>query len=103
MYTQEAHGETPLHLVTRYYKTETARQMIEYGADVNARDKTGRSPLQVAIASTSDGVFQLLLRNRACQFDLQAFDGCTALMDACRLGANLMVEDLVSAGAKVLL
>ena len=69
--------------------------------DINAVDKDGRSALHVAIIAFSDKVFQLLVRNRKCHIDLQANDGCTPLMDACRVSALKFVNDLISTGAKV--
>ena len=52
----ERQGWTPLHLAVSYLTTgyargtaiETARQLLEWGADVDARDHQGRRPLHLA-------------------------------------------------------
>jgi uncharacterized protein len=40
---------TPLHLALTSGRVETARLLIEHGADIHARDSIGRTPLIVAI------------------------------------------------------
>lgn len=51
---------TPLHVALTYAHVETARLMIEHGADVHAQDSIGRSPLTVAIMHRPKAIELLL-------------------------------------------
>jgi uncharacterized protein len=44
-------GYTPLHLAVLYAKPETAMELIKRGADVNAQDPQGSTPLMLAATS----------------------------------------------------
>jgi hypothetical protein len=46
-------GYTPLHLAVIYGQAEAALELIERGADLNARDPLGHDPLMIASASNS--------------------------------------------------
>ncbi|XP_062978534.1 neurogenic locus notch homolog protein 4 [Elgaria multicarinata webbii] len=94
-------GETPLHLAARYSRADAARRLLTSGADVNARDQWGRSPLHSAVAADALGVFQILLRNRQTDLDASAHDGSTPLILATRLGVENMVEELVANHADI--
>jgi hypothetical protein len=54
-------GYTALHLCSIYNDAETARILIEYGAEINAKDGLLRSPLQLALAAESAEVTSLLV------------------------------------------
>jgi len=62
-------GETALHLAARFARADAAKRLLDAGADANIRDLTGRSPLHAAVAADAQGVFQILLRNRATDLD----------------------------------
>ncbi|XP_063152418.1 neurogenic locus notch homolog protein 4 [Candoia aspera] len=97
----ENFGETPLHLAARYSRADAARRLLTAGADVNARDQWGRTPLHSAIAADALGVFQILLRQRQTDLDALADDGTTPLILATRLGVENMVEELVANHANI--
>ena len=54
-------GTTPLHLASKYGRSDVARLLIERGAEVEAKDSRGRTPLQLASAEGQDEVVDLLL------------------------------------------
>lgn len=89
--------ETPLHLAARYSRADAAKLLLDHGAQCNAVDYAGRTPLHTAIAADARGVFEILLRNRATDLEAQSYDGSTPLILAARLSCEGMCEDLVVA------
>ena len=59
--TMDKTGETSLHLAARYARADAAKRLLDAGADANAQDNTGRTPLHAAIAADAMGVFQVCL------------------------------------------
>ncbi|KAK3730046.1 hypothetical protein QZH41_009561 [Actinostola sp. cb2023] len=98
--TDESH-ETPLHLAARYSRADAAKRLLDAGADPNAKDRLGRTPLHLAVGSDAQGVFQILLRNRATDLEARMDDGTSPLILAARFDLVDIVKDLIKAGAKV--
>lgn len=94
-------GESPLHLAARYSRADMAKRLLDHGADANAQDNTGRTPLHAAVAADAIGVFQILLRNRATNLNARMHEGTTPLILAARLAIEGMVQDLISAEADI--
>lgn len=42
------YGKTPLHYAAYYGNTNMCSRLVELGADVNIKDRTGRTPYQAA-------------------------------------------------------
>ncbi|KFM62753.1 Neurogenic locus notch-like protein 2, partial [Stegodyphus mimosarum] len=99
--TLERTGETSLHLAARYARADAAKRLLDAGADANAQDNTGRTPLHAAVSADAQGVFQILLRNRATNLNARMHDGTTPLILAARLAIEGMVEELVNAEADI--
>lgn len=90
-------GETPLHFAARYGMVDNARALLERcdARDVNARDRSGQTPLHSAIGGDSMGVFELLIRCRGTDLNAQTNDGTTPLIWAVRLNIPSMIEELI--------
>lgn len=88
-------SETSLHLAARYARADAAKRLIDGGADCNAKDATGQTPLHTAIRSDARGVFEILLRNRTSDLNARNSVGVTPLILAARLANEGMVEQLV--------
>ncbi|KAG8545326.1 hypothetical protein GDO81_021075 [Engystomops pustulosus] len=94
-------GETALHLAARYARADAAKRLLESSADANVPDNMGRTPLHAAVAADAQGVFQILIRNRATDLDARMNDGTTPLILAARLAVEGMVEELINSHADV--
>uniref|UniRef100_A0A8C5HLG4 Neurogenic locus notch homolog protein 1 n=1 Tax=Gouania willdenowi TaxID=441366 RepID=A0A8C5HLG4_GOUWI len=92
-------GETALHLAARYARSDAAKRLLESSADANVQDNMGRTPLHAAVAADAQGVFQILIRNRATDLDARMHDGTTPLILAARLAVEGMVEELINCHA----
>jgi hypothetical protein len=54
-------GRTPLHVASKYDRTETVRILFKNGANINAQDDTGSTPLHWAsVEGNIDAAFVLL-------------------------------------------
>ena len=52
-------GETALHLAARYARADAAKRLLDAGANANAQDHMGRTPLHAAVSADAQGVFQV--------------------------------------------
>ncbi|KAL8174551.1 UNVERIFIED_CONTAM: Neurogenic locus notch protein 1 [Gekko kuhli] len=94
-------GETALHLAARYSRSDAAKRLLEASADANIQDHMGKTPLHAAVSADAQGVFQILIRNRATDLDARMHDGTTPLILAARLAVEGMLEDLINCHADV--
>lgn len=92
--------KTPLHEACATKDVLAIQQLIQQGADINAQDETGKTPLMIAAtAPCFDGV-RVLTNNKA-DLNLQDDEGNTALHHAISCHQVGVVYSLVDAGANV--
>ena len=92
-------NETPLMLAVREGLADKARELIDSGADVNARNPDGNTALVLAAAAGSLELTELLLKAGA-DVDTVNQHEWTALMAAAVKGHAAAVQALLDAGAK---
>ncbi len=91
---------TPLHLASQAGHVEVARTLVDYGADVTARDEHGSTPLHRTSGSGSVEVARLLIEQGADVTD-QNKDGSTPLhqVSASTSGSVDLARFLIEHGA----
>ena len=87
---------TPLHVATINGHEEVAKLLISYGADVNAPDRTGKTPMFYAIEKGDLKIFKLLLTN-----EVDVRNDPELLNIAVKGGHREIVEVLLQHGADV--
>jgi len=102
-----AKGATPvstIHLAAREGDLEKVKAFIEKGSDINARDKSGETPLFFAVLADNNDVTKFLLAKGA-DVNAKRDDGATPLHYALSLGNKDVAEDaaalLIAKGADV--
>ncbi|MBQ7193142.1 MAG: ankyrin repeat domain-containing protein, partial [Synergistaceae bacterium] len=88
-------GLTALH---RVLNADYAAMLIASGADVNARDSMGHTPLMSAAFEDDDGILTALL-NSGAEVNAQDREGRTALMYAAEKNLAENVKILLNYGA----
>jgi ankyrin repeat protein len=89
---------TLLHTPSQKGHTEVVTALLRFGADVNARDCFGRSPLEFAVDARSIETAQALLEHGA-DANVRNDEGLTPLMIASVNQQHEMVDLLVRCGA----
>jgi len=97
-------GQTPLYWAVERGREDVVRTLLEKGADINAVDACGMSPLIRACAQccvhVNTRMVKLLIENGAAVESKDA-DGMTALHHASREGHTEIVSLLLKRGARV--
>jgi|SRR5215813_5415688 len=94
------HGHTALMRAALDGNTQTVKDLLDQGADVNQRDDNSRTALMFATINMHYETMKVLLEHGA---DVQARsnEGGTALMAAAMVGDLRMVQALLDKGADV--
>lgn len=80
--------------------TAGVKQLLDKSADVNAKDREGRTALMFAVINLHYETMKVLLE-RGADVDARANDGWTALMLAASCGEARIVRALLNSGADV--
>lgn len=97
---------TPLHVAASYSNLELVSILCEFGADVNANDERGRSPLYLALVNGAGDVAKLLLDHAGANMDVQSgtrMRGDTLLHAVCQCHAHAaeITSRLISLGCPI--
>ena len=101
--TPSADGTTALHRAISVNDAAKAEMLVHAGADVNAANRYGVTPLSLAAADGNAALLTLLLKAGADpkRADAALHDGRTTLMLAARTGSEDAVKLLVAKGSNV--
>jgi ankyrin repeat protein len=92
-------GATPLHAAALYATVRCARILVDAGANVNAHDNEGWTPLHYACRKWDGSALIDFLASRGAELNARNHEGKTALHVAARLERSENVEALLWAGA----
>lgn len=98
--SQDASGDTALHIACRRNKVQIVKGLLAAGADPNALSVEGGTPLLAAGYFGSGELMDLLLSSGA-NPSLADESGITPFLAACWEGRTLAAERLLAAGASV--
>jgi ankyrin len=98
--TRLGDGTTALHWTVHWDAVETARLLIDAGANVNAADDLGVAPLSLASTNGNAAMAAALLKAGA-DPNAARVSGETPIMTAARTGSAEIVKLLASSGADV--
>ncbi|MFN7948988.1 MAG: ankyrin repeat domain-containing protein [Blastocatellia bacterium] len=91
-------GISPLILAAQFCELEMIRLLVEHGADLNGRDKSGNTCLMVAAANGRGEIVDYLI-GRGANVRIKNYLGQTALMNAWdEIGKAEMSQRLLKAG-----
>ncbi|KAK6705444.1 hypothetical protein SNK05_009341 [Fusarium graminearum] len=93
-------GKSPLHTSAMRGNVESTRLLLEKGADIEAKDKTGKTALLIAATSSKHEILKLLLEKGA-NVNAKDRNGWTALLIAARSSKHEILELLLEKGADI--
>nr|XP_056721279.1 rabankyrin-5 [Euleptes europaea] len=93
---EEAHdGQSPLHLAACWGLEEVVQCLLEFGANVNAQDAEGRTPIHVAIINQHAVIIQLLISHPDIHLNMRDRQGMTPFACAMTYKNNKAAEAIL--------
>jgi ankyrin repeat protein len=86
-------GCMPLHVATKNKQEEVAKLLINYGADVNTQDETGKTPIFYATQNADLKITKLFLTNKANVKDSPELLNI-AVKKECRENVEILLENV---------
>jgi ankyrin repeat protein len=94
----KSEGQTTLHLTAENGHSTIVRCILEFGADIDARDASGSTALHLAVDQGHEDVVKVLLEEGA-DTDIRDHRGWTAMHTAGRNGCEPIIRLLIQRGA----
>lgn len=99
---QDISGATPLHEAVRWGKVQTASALISAGANVDARDNLGNTPILLTMPNgVQNDLYQLLIRSRANVNQKDMFGDCVLHKATMNRTSTEILALLIDSGAQV--
>jgi len=91
-------GEQPLHVAAAIGSPELVQKLLSYGADPNAENKNGKTPLVLAVASDSSRAVEVLMRDEKTDINKVDRQGGFPLAVAIKASSPATVQAVLAAG-----
>uniref|UniRef100_A0A8C0IRR2 Ankyrin repeat and FYVE domain containing 1 n=1 Tax=Chelonoidis abingdonii TaxID=106734 RepID=A0A8C0IRR2_CHEAB len=88
-------GQTPLHLAACWGLEEVVQCLLEFGANVNAQDAEGRTPIHVAISNQHNVIIQLMISHPEIRLNMRDRQGMTPFACAMTYKNNKAAEAIL--------
>ncbi|XP_074596039.1 rabankyrin-5 [Brevipalpus obovatus] len=89
-------GQTPLHMACAWGLEQVVQHLLEFGANVNAQDAEGKTPLHEAIYYQHGTITSTLLRHPSINLNLRDKNGNTPFATAMNIKNNKAAQEILN-------